>query len=279
MADPAGRQDDFEAAYLEAMRAEVDWAPLRFDGWGHYEQARPTLPEETIEVIARWPDHGYVLQYRPLLGELTQARKTPIDPFPEITVLGRIDDSDLPQLRSLGSRGDAEQLSEAASQLARTNRTIPTEPPVPTGSILPDHADVPVHYLPCEGQWLEGDRLIREDHPSAAYAIAGHWGLRLGPPVGLTPTGLLVFQPVGMQDLRITVEHPTSEPVGPLVMEARAGIYRHDGLGVWQQTATVRRVDELHMLMSSQSPHLTTETPPLVTPSDGLKATRSLSDP
>jgi len=77
-----------DRAYVEAMRSEVDWAPLYFNGWGHYEQARPMMPGETIEVLARWPDNGYTLQYRPLLGELTEARQYPIDSFPTVTVLG-----------------------------------------------------------------------------------------------------------------------------------------------------------------------------------------------
>lgn len=236
------------ASYTEAMRAEVDWAPLHFDGWGHYERARPAMPGETIEVIGRWPDQGYILQYRPLLGELTQARQFPIDPFPEVTVLGRVDEHDLPALRSLAKQGEVDQLARAAEQVAKTDRTIPSEPPVPTGSIIPAHAEIPVHYMPAASRWLEEGRLISDDHPSAAYAVAGDWGLRLGPPVGLTPTGFLVFQPVKMDGLRITIEHPVSQPVGPRITEARAGIYRHDGLGGWHQTAIVAQPDELQLL-------------------------------
>lgn len=73
MIDPAAGWSDRERAYAEAIVAELDWAPLHFDGWAYYEQARPVLPGETIEVIGRWPDHGYTLQYRPMLGELVKA--------------------------------------------------------------------------------------------------------------------------------------------------------------------------------------------------------------
>jgi hypothetical protein len=256
MIDPVGGWSDRESAYAEAMVAELDWAPLHFDGWAHYEQARPLLPGETIEVIGRRADHGYTLQYRPHLGELVAAKRFPIDPFPEITVLGRIDEGELPELRPLASRGLVDQLSDVATRLAKSDRTIPTEPPVATGSIIPDHAEIPVHYLPAEGQWLQSGRLIHEDHPSAAYAVAGHWGLRLGAPVGLTPTGLLVFQPFGMDGVRLTVEHPESQPVGSTLTEARAGIYRYDGLGGWHQSSTVHHAEELHRLSTPPTPSI-----------------------
>jgi hypothetical protein len=245
MIDPVAGGSDRESAYAEAMVAELDWAPLHFDGWWHYEQARPVRSGETIEVIGHWPDHGYTLQYRPMLGELVAARQFQIDPFPEITVLGRIDESELPELRSLALHGRLDELSESASRLVRPTRTILAEPPVPTGSIIPAHAEIPVHYQPVDGRWLEPGSLIHEDHPSAAYAVAGHWGLRLGAPVGLTPTGLLMFQPVGMEYLRIAIECPISEPVGPKLTETRVPVYRYDGLGGWHLTATLRRPDEL----------------------------------
>lgn len=240
-----------DRAYVEAMRAEVAWAPLRFDGWGHYEQARPTMPGETIEVIARRPDKGYTLQYRPLLGELTEARQVPIDNLPEVTVLGRIDQSDLPKLRLLARRGRVDQLSRAGRESAKTDRKVVPEPPVRTGSIIPAHAEIPVHYLPSGGRWLEEGRLIHKEHPSASYAIAGHWTLRLGAPVGLTPTGLLVFQPLGADGLRAVIEYPVSQPVGPWIHEARVGIYRHDGLGGWHQTASVSDPRELQRIVTA----------------------------
>lgn len=252
---------DGERAYAEAMTAELDWAPLQFDGWAPYEQARPLLPGETIEVMGRWPEQGYTLQYRPLLGELVAARQFPIDRLPEVTVLGRIDKSDLPDLRCLASRGLVDQLSDMATRLAKSDRTIPTEPPVATGSIIPAHAEIPVHYLPADGRWLEAGRLIHEGHPSAAYAIAGQWGIRLGAPVGLTPTGLLVFQPLGIEGLRLSIEHPINQPVGPKVTEARAGIFRYDGLGGWYQTATVHRMEELEPIVSSLSRAMESEPP------------------
>lgn len=249
MTDPVlAGWSDRERAYADAMVAELDWAPFHFDGWGQYEQARPVLPGETIEVIGRWPDQGYILHYRPMLGELVAAKQFPIDPLPEVTVLGRIDDSGLAELRSLASQGRLSELSQLASRLAQASRTIPTEPPVRTGSIIPAHEEIPVHYVPAEGRWLEARRLIHEDHPSAAYAVAGHWSLRLGRPVGLTPTGLLVFQPFGTNDYRITIERPVNQPIGPRITDARVGIYRHDGLGGWDQTATVLDVKELQQL-------------------------------
>lgn len=237
-------------AYVEAMRAEVNWAPLRFDGWSHYEQARPTLPDETIEVIARWPDRGYTLQYRPLLGELTEARQYPIDPFPTVTVLGRIDEQGLASLRSSATTGDDRTLSQYAREVAVADRTIPTEPPVRTGSIIPAYAEVPVHYEPLAGLRVDSGQLIDEDHPSTAYAVAGHLNLRLGEPVGVTPTGLLVFQPVGLESLRVTIEQPLCEPVGPYLGVLRVGVYRNMGLGAWFQTATVGDVAELRRVGS-----------------------------
>lgn len=234
--------------YVEAMRAEVDWAPLHFDGWGHYEQARPAMPGETIEVIARWPDEGYTLQYRPMLGELTEARQYPIEPFPTVTVLGSVEEQDIPELRALAAADDAGRLAVRSAHVAVMDRTIPTEPPVRTGSSIPAHAEIPVHYSPTMGGPLKSGCLIHNDHPSVAYAVGGHWNLRLGRPVGLTPTGLLVFQPIGMGDVRLTIEHPVKEPVGPYITDARVGIYRHDGLGGWHQTAAVTEPDELQRL-------------------------------
>jgi hypothetical protein len=38
-----------------------------------------------------------------MLGELVEASQAPIDQFPEVTVLGRIDEIELPELRLLGS--------------------------------------------------------------------------------------------------------------------------------------------------------------------------------
>lgn len=245
-------RDDWTHAYASAMRAEIDWAPIHFSGWGHYEQARPALPDETIEVIARWPDQGYTLQYRPLLGELAEARQFPIDRFPEVIVRGRVHEKDLPELRSLAGMGDSEALSQRALEVVSTNRTIAPEPPARTGSTIPVHAEIPVHYLPAAGQGLELGRLIHEDHPSAAYAVAGHWGLRLGKPVGLTPTGLLVFQPLGMDGLRITIDQPVTQPVSPRISEARVGIYRNDGLGAWRQTSSVLDATELQHLGNSR---------------------------
>jgi hypothetical protein len=262
VSDPVGSEwSEQQRTYADAVVAELDWAPLHFDGWAHYEQARPLLPGETIDVIGRWPDQGYTLQYRQMLGELVKASQTPIDPFPEVTVLGRIAEGDLPELRQLATQGRLDELSECASRLAQATRTIPTEAPVPTGSIIPAHAEIPVHYLPADGRWLEPDQLIHEDHPSAAYALAGHWRLRFGAPVGLTPTGLLVFDPLGMDGIRLSIEHPVSQPVGPRLTEARAGIYRYDGLGGWHQTATVHQPDELPLLVRSQAPSVVTESP------------------
>lgn len=36
-----------------------------------------------------------------------------------------------------------------------------------------------------------------------------------------------------------------------VVTEARAGIYRYDGLGGWYQTATVHQPDELQQMLSA----------------------------
>lgn len=237
-----------DRAYVEAMRAEVSWAPLHFDGWGHYEQARPVMQGEVIEVIARWPNEGYTLQYRPLIGEVTEARQYPIDPIPAVTVLGRIDERGLARMRSSATTGDDRTLAQYARDIAVAARTIPTEPPVRTGSSIPDHAEIPVHYEPLGGRRVGLGHLIDEEHPSVAYSVAGQWNLRLGGPVGLTPTGLLVFQPFGMDSLRLTIEHPARRPVGPQISEAQFGIYRDMGLGSWYQTATVTQPAELQRL-------------------------------
>lgn len=245
MDDTGSAQAD--RAYVEAMRAEVNWAPLRFDGWGHYEQARPTMPGEVIEVIGRWPDEGYLLQYRPLLSELTEARQYPIDPIPTVTVLGRADESDLADLRAFAANGKADEVANRAVQIARSDRTIPNEPPVRTGSTIPDHAEVPVQYEPVAGLWLGSGRLVDDDHPCVAYALAGQLRLRLGPPVGITPTGLLVFQPVGTERHRITLEHPSGHHAR--MAKASIGVYRLDGLGAWRQIATVHAPEGLALML------------------------------
>lgn len=96
-------------------------------------------------------------------------------------------------------------------------------------------------------------RLVHENHPLTAYAVAGHCGLGFGAPVGVTPTGLLVFQTPGIDGIRLTIEHPISQPVGPKLTEAQAGVYRYDGLGGWRQTATVRQPEELQRLVASRA--------------------------
>lgn len=76
------------------------------------------------------------------------------------------------------------------------------------------HEAIQLEYESADGQWLEAGRLTHRDHSSVAYTTAGHWGIRAGPPVGSTPTGLLVFQPLGTDGFRLTVEHPISQQVG-----------------------------------------------------------------
>ncbi|MGQ0848256.1 MAG: hypothetical protein ACT4OP_03925 [Actinomycetota bacterium] len=142
----------------------------------------------------------------------------------------RIDKAGLAALQFVAAAGDDCALARNAREVAVTDRTLPMEPPVRTGSTIPDHAEIPVHYEPSAGRWLGHSILIHEGHPAAAYALGGHWRIRLGPPVGLTPTGLLVFQPVGMRNVRLTIAHPVSEPVGLHLAASRVGIFRHDGL-------------------------------------------------
>src|SRR5690606_11549185 len=131
-----------------------------FNGWTHYEQARPTMPDETIEVIARWPDRGYTLQYRPMIRELTEARQYPIDQFPTVTVLGRVDEGGLAALRAHAVPGDDRALADFARDVAVADRTIPTEPPVQTGSSIPDQAEIPVHYEPLARERVGSGQLI-----------------------------------------------------------------------------------------------------------------------
>lgn len=130
------------------------------------------------------------------------------------------------------------------------DRTIPRESPVRTGSSIPAHAEIAVHYEPVARQRVESGGLIGQDHPSASFAVAGYWNLRLGRPVGRTPTGLLVFQPVGMDSLRLTIEHPVREPASPYLGDVRVGVYRTRGLGSWYQTATIVDVTELEQVVS-----------------------------
>lgn len=96
-------------------------------------------------------------------------------------------------------------------------------------------------------------RRIAEAHSSAAYGGAAHLGLRLGRPVGVTPNGMLVFQPVGME-LRITIEYPALGHTSLQSVPVRVGIYRYQGLGCWYQTATVYEPSELHRLTRVDEP-------------------------
>lgn len=69
----------------------------------------------------------------------------------------------------------------------------------------------------------------------------------IGAPVGITSTGLPVFEPHEMGGLRLTVENPMKPPVRHHLAAGRAGVYRHDGFGQWSQTATLA-VEELRRL-------------------------------
>jgi hypothetical protein len=64
-----------------------------------------------------------------------------------------------------------------------------------------------------------------------------------------------------MNGVRLTVEHPVSQPVGPTLTEARAGIYRYVGLGGWHQAATVLDANELQRLCTSLSPSMRHQSP------------------
>lgn len=178
----------------------------------------------------------------------------PPRPRPLVTVYGRIRPELADTLRVLAARAGPDQAAAAAARYPTPSRRITEEPPVPTGSLAPGHAAEPVHYLPAEPvpyvpaepvPYIPAGRLVADDHPSAVYAVAGHWGLRLGPPVALTPTGLLVFQPLALAGNRITVEHPATHPVTPHLPSARLGVYRYQGLGTWEQVATLHTPDEL----------------------------------
>ncbi len=110
---------------------------------------------------------------------------------------------------------------------------------------LPGQADTVVGYYRPD----LGVQAICSTQAASAYTKAGEWGLRLGPPVGLTDKGELVFEPSGFSDgehlsgLPATIgDKPNSPDVG------RLDVYRPDGRGHWQHTATITAPEEMKNL-------------------------------
>lgn len=256
MSIPEPGWTDWQQRMAAAMRAELDWAPMRFGGWEAYEQARPLLPGETYETVARWPDQEYVMVHRPQLGELVEAWQSPIDTMPLVTVTGAVTQADADYLRAIAVDDSPPELHAEAALLVQRTRTIPVEPPIRTGRTLPPDEEMEVHYEPMPPRHsLEWDDEAHQDHVVVAYGIAGEWHLRLGPPVGITRHGHLVFEPVGFNDglqlpgVRVTVEHGPIDIAVPPYGEAQIGIYRHLGLGTWKQTALITDPAELAALV------------------------------
>ena len=52
-----------------------------------------------------------------------------------------------------------------------------------------------------------------------------------------------------------------SQPVGPKLTKARAGIYRYDGLGGWHQSSTMHNVEELQRLTTSSTRSIEAKAP------------------
>lgn len=131
---------------IEAMRAELDWAPMTFPSWTAYEHARPLLPGETYEIIGHFPQHGYILQYRRLLGELTQSNRLPIDQRPEVTVRGSVKAAHLAQLRRLDQRDDPQRMKDYIDRIVQPTYTLPTPQTIRTGSPIPEHSHLYPEY-------------------------------------------------------------------------------------------------------------------------------------
>lgn len=243
----------------DAMRAELEWAPMHFHSWREYEQARPLLPGETHRIITTNPDEGYALQYRPTLGELTESRQYPIDQRPHIKVLGAIPDDAIPELLQIAGNSDTRAL-----QRRLTTILIPTrsQQEHPFGLRFGEQQDWYINPPPA----TDPIESIQEQ-ADAAYRVAGWWQLRLGPPVGQDSQGRLIFEPSGFNDGNALDNLRLSVAPQPTIERSEAVIYRPDGNDVWRNVGTLTdRLSELHRLAegrfapASQS-HIYVQTP------------------
>ncbi len=227
---------DWRARWEQAMAAELDWAPIHFDNWRHYETARPYLdPTDTLKLLGEWSDQGITIYVRDRFGEVISTLQTPLDHTPTVTVHGTFDPGSIERIRAVGIEA------------------IP----------VPVHRPLPVERL-IDGEGFYGDP-VRYLQPSratttqaitvtGAYREAGHHGLRLGPPVGTTTDAQPVFEPIGwsngssLEGVRLAVER--SEQPG----DVRIGVYRPEGVD-WSRTSTFERVSELQRFVPRAIAH------------------------
>lgn len=240
---------------IEAMRAELDWAPMTFPSWTAYEHARPLLPGETYEIIGHFPQHGYILQYRRLLGELTQSNRLPIDQRPEVTVRGSVKAAHLAQLRRLDQRDDPQRMKDYIDRIVQPTYTLPTPQTIRTGSPIPEHSHLYPEYEinPTEPSFEVG---TLPEQAASAYRTAGDWRLRISTPVGTTATGELVFEPPGFNNgERIEEISLVFRPSATLAQtSSHAVLLRPEGLGRWRQTATLTDPRELPRAAPDEAP-------------------------
>lgn len=231
----------------DAMRTELDWAPMHFDSWREYERARPLLPGEIHQIITANPDDGYVLQYRPTLGELTESRQYPIDPRPHIKVLGAIPDQAIPELRQITNDSTIHVLQRRLAALLSPRRA---EQEHPFGWQPPDRQDWYANTPPA------ANPIAPIPHQTVtAYQVAGWWKLRLGPPVGQDSLGRLIFEPPGFNDGTGLDNLRLSLTAQPTIETSEAIIYRPDGTDTWRNVGTLTdQLSELHRHVEGRYP-------------------------
>lgn len=249
------QHSEWHDTMIEAMRAELDWAPMTFPSWAAYERARPLVSGETCEIIGHFPQHGYILQYRPLLGELTESNRMPIDQQPEVAVRGSVKAAHLAQLRRLDQRDDPHRIKDYIDHIVQPTYTLPTREPIRTGSPIPEHSHLYPEYEinPTEP---ESDVGTLPEQAASAYRTAGDWRLRISTPVDATPTGELVFEPLGFNNgerieetLLVFRTRATQAQTSP-----EAILLRPEGLGRWRQTATLTDPRELPRAAPDEAP-------------------------
>lgn len=243
-AQPVPEHSEWQNRMIDAMRAELDWAPMRFESWSAYERARPLLPGEQFEIVGHFPDHGYVLQYRSLLGELTQSLRYPIDQQPDVTVRGSVGAFHLAHLRRLDRQSDPQPMIDYIAQIMQPTYTLPATAQVARPSVIPSEPETASRYEVEPAQpGISVPSLA--DQTALAFRVAGGWRLRLSAPVDVTSRGEVVFEPIGFNNgdtvasARLIFRRPApSQP-------AEVALLRPEGLGRWKHTATLIHPDEL----------------------------------
>lgn len=229
---------DWHHVMADAMRAELEWTPMHFDSWREYERARPLLPGETYEIITANTEDGYVLQYRPTLGELTESRQYPIDQRPHAKVLGAVPGDAVSELRQITNNSDTHSLHRRIETMLLPSLSQQAHP---FGSHLGEQRVWYVNSPPAPNP-------IQPIHEQTvtAYQVAGWWKLRLGPPVGQDSLGRLIFEPPGFNDGTELEDLRLSVIAQPTIERSEAVIYRSDGNDVWRNVGTLTdRLSEL----------------------------------